>query len=266
MITVQSLWIGDSLSELEALCIRSFLFHGHPFHLYTYGNVDNIPQGTVVRDASEIIPEDQIYRVRDSLAIFSDQFRWELLSRQGGCWVDMDMICLRPFEFENEIVFGLQGEGQVATGVLIFPKGHPIACEIAETCRQPHRDLPWDTFRDRCRKWINRNLRGNRRELLRWGQSGGPKGLTRSLEHAGLFDQAQPVSCFYPVEAPRWRDHFDETFRESMDELQDSYATHLWNEILSARRFHRERGEKPFNKNGPFLEGSFIDQMLKRYR
>ena len=117
MITVQSLWIGDSLSELEALCIRSFIFHGHPFHLYTYGNVDNIPQGTVVRDASEIIPEDQIYRVRDSLAIFSDQFRWELLSRQGGCWVDMDMICLRPFEFENEIVFGLQGEGQVATGV-----------------------------------------------------------------------------------------------------------------------------------------------------
>ena len=114
MITVQSLWIGDSLSELEALCIRSFLFHGHPFHLYTYGNVDNIPEGTVIRDASEIIAEDQIYRVRDSLAIFSDQFRWELLSREGGCWVDMDMICLKPFEFENEIVFGLQGEGQVA--------------------------------------------------------------------------------------------------------------------------------------------------------
>ncbi|OUU26399.1 MAG: hypothetical protein CBC13_00335 [Planctomycetia bacterium TMED53] len=266
MITVQSLWIGESLSELEALCIRSFLHHGHSFHLYTYENVGNIPEGTVIRDASEIIPKDLIYRVRDSLAIFSDQFRWELLCRQGGCWVDMDMICLQPFDFEEEVVFGLQGEGQVATGVLIFPQGHPIACDVAETCRHPHRVLPWDTLYDRCRKWVNRNLRGNRREHLRWGESGGPKGLTRVLKYGGILDQAQPAHRFYPVEAPRWKAHFDGTFRNGLEEFSDSHSTHLWNEILTAKRFQSERSEMPINKNGPFIEGSFIDQMMRRYQ
>ena len=32
---IKSLWIGDQLSRLEQLCIKSFLYHGHEFHLYT---------------------------------------------------------------------------------------------------------------------------------------------------------------------------------------------------------------------------------------
>ena len=36
---IQSLWIGQRLSDLERLCIRSFLQKGHPFHLYTYNEI-----------------------------------------------------------------------------------------------------------------------------------------------------------------------------------------------------------------------------------
>ena len=54
---VQSLWIGTRLSVMEQLAIRSYLDHGHPFHLYTYEDVEDVPAGTVVRPGTEILPE-----------------------------------------------------------------------------------------------------------------------------------------------------------------------------------------------------------------
>ncbi len=53
---IQSLWIGSRLSTMEKLCIVSFIKQGHAFHLYTYGEVAEVPQGTIVKDANEIIP------------------------------------------------------------------------------------------------------------------------------------------------------------------------------------------------------------------
>ena len=42
--TVQSLWIGNALSELEILSINSFLKNSHDFHLYVYDDIKNVPE------------------------------------------------------------------------------------------------------------------------------------------------------------------------------------------------------------------------------
>lgn len=88
---IQSLWIGNSLSKLEQLCIRSFLANGHPFHLYTVRELDGVPSGTTLCDAWVVLPE--ITRIRSSfeIAFYSDLFRWNLLEQIGGYWVDMDV-------------------------------------------------------------------------------------------------------------------------------------------------------------------------------
>ena len=108
MDKIQSLWIGK-LSPLEQLCIRSFLKHGHEFHLYAYGTLDGVPNGCIVRDANEILPESDIEKFQN-LANFSDLFRFCMLYRLGGWWVDLDVFCLRPFEFSSEHVFSSQYE------------------------------------------------------------------------------------------------------------------------------------------------------------
>ena len=41
---IQSLWIGNTLSNVEKLCINSYIKNGHEFDLYTYGEIDNIPE------------------------------------------------------------------------------------------------------------------------------------------------------------------------------------------------------------------------------
>jgi len=98
--TVQGLWIGESLSPMEQLGIRSFLANGHDFHLYTYQPLECVPSGTVLKDANEILSESSIFTRqtgagKGSLSGFTNFFRYELLHRRGGWWADRDMVCLR---------------------------------------------------------------------------------------------------------------------------------------------------------------------------
>lgn len=92
---ITGLWVGETLPLLAQLCIKSFLDHGHEFQLFTYRSYANIPTGTTVRDAREILPEDAVfYHENGSLAPFADWFRNEFLVREGGYWTDLDVACL----------------------------------------------------------------------------------------------------------------------------------------------------------------------------
>ncbi|MEM7333868.1 MAG: glycosyltransferase, partial [Chloroflexota bacterium] len=106
---IQSLWIGNELSLLEQLCVASFIANGHEFHLYTYGDVRNVPEKAVVKDGNEIIPEKYLFSAhKGSWAAFSDWFRWSMLYKNGNFWVDTDTICLKPFVFDSDLVFGYE--------------------------------------------------------------------------------------------------------------------------------------------------------------
>ena len=104
---VKSLWLGSALTNLERMCINSFIKNGHEFHLYTYNNILGVPLGAVIKDANEIIDAKEIFCYRDpqhngSFSAFSNWFRYKMLYELGGYWVDMDMTCLKPFDFEEE--------------------------------------------------------------------------------------------------------------------------------------------------------------------
>ena len=109
---VKSLWIGNKLSKLEKLAIKSFLFNGHEFHLYLYAKIDELPDGTVIKDANEIMAEKEIFskKISDNspkgIHVLSDVFRHKLLYDLGGWWVDLDVVCLQPFDFKEPYIFG----------------------------------------------------------------------------------------------------------------------------------------------------------------
>ncbi len=130
---VNGLWIGQ-LSPLEQRCLKSFVAQGHPYHLYTYEPIDSVPAGVTLQDASQILPQSQVFRNQNgkgkgSLAAFSDLFRYKLLLERGGWWVDTDVFCLKPFDFTAPYVFGAEDK-PVASGVLKMPRG----CELAQRC------------------------------------------------------------------------------------------------------------------------------------
>ena len=101
MVIVQSLWVGNPLSDMETYCIRSFMNAGHEFHLYTYGKVKNIPNGVIIKNGNAIMPAKDIFRLKETFLPFSDIFRYKMLYEKGGYWVDLDMICIKKLDFNS---------------------------------------------------------------------------------------------------------------------------------------------------------------------
>ncbi|MGH6628918.1 MAG: glycosyltransferase [Burkholderiales bacterium] len=142
--TVQSLWIGGELSKLEQLCIRSFLANDHEFKLYVYEDVGNVPAGTFLADANEIVGAERIFPEKSggSLGAFSDLFRFELLGHKGGVWVDMDLVCLRPLDFSYEYLFGWEDSDRINTAILGAPGNSELVTTLRQVCTSPFIDQP----------------------------------------------------------------------------------------------------------------------------
>ena len=73
--------------------MASFLAHGHDYHLYRYGDLEDVPTGVKIKDANSVIPESDIFTYDGgSHAGFADWFRHKLVCQTGQFWVDTDIV------------------------------------------------------------------------------------------------------------------------------------------------------------------------------
>lgn len=254
------LWVGPKLRRFERLCIKSFLDHGHPFRLFTYEDVEGVPEEAVVSDAREILGEDALRPFLEEgryLAAFSDWFRWALVRDHGAWWVDMDIICIRPFDFTQDVVWGFQTPEVANVAVLKYPKDHPVAQTMVERCENPHRAREGDSFRRRVKKTIRR-LQGASPAVLSWGEAGGPAGFADELRRdPSIRDDGLPYTVFYPVHHQHFRRMFDDSLGNDLDLFTDTRALHLWNEV-----FKRYADIGP---EGPFHPDSLFERLERRH-
>jgi mannosyltransferase OCH1-like enzyme len=205
---VQGLWIGSGLSVMEQLSINSFLRNGHDYHLYVYDELANIPAGTVIKDASEILPASTIfqYKERPSYAGFANSFRYKLLLERGGWWADMDVVCLRPFDFAATHVFAthmIGGRRVTANAIIKAPTGSSVMAHAWEVCQK------------------------KKAEDLKWGETG-PTLMSETIERYGMLSFQQPYYFFFPIDYQHWHKVL-EPYVAAVP--QDAYAIHLWNEM-----------------------------------
>ncbi|HMG34888.1 MAG TPA: glycosyltransferase [Blastocatellia bacterium] len=205
---IQGLWIGPELSIMEQLSITSFLQNGHEYHLYTYSEVRNIPRGTTVKDASEVLPSKRIFQYKEypTYAGFSNFFRYKLLLERGGWWVDTDTICLRPFEFEREHVFSSEmcrGAEVINSGIIKAPAGSEVMAYAWAECDRKNT------------------------EQLVWGETG-PRLMAESVRKFGLESCTEPYFSFCPLGFAEWKRLLEPDARFEFEDK--SYAIHLWNE------------------------------------
>ena len=240
---IQGLWVGNPLSKMEQMCIKSFLYWGHEFHLYVYEPIENIPEGTIVKDANEILSKDVIFTYQNgdekgSFAGFSNFFRYKLIYDKGGFWVDMDTICLKPFDFTSPYVFSseLNGEGieMINCGIIGAPKHNQMCLTGFEICMTKDR------------------------KSMMFGETG-PQLMRFIIDKYDLKYYAKSYKVFCPIHYY----HVDSLVNEneSVDELMcdllnDSYAIHLWNELWRRRKL---------DKNATFPESSIYQYLLKKY-
>lgn len=131
-LLLQTFWTGKPLSRLERAALQSYVNMGYVVTIYTYNPMDEfvkqVPQhaygegSIIVRDAREVLPDTALFQYagrshvgkRDdaySYLPFSDLFRFTMLHKNGGAWVDLDIfmtrqiptwLLSRPYVFSSE--------------------------------------------------------------------------------------------------------------------------------------------------------------------
>lgn len=256
--TIKALWIGSSLSKIEQLSLASFVYHGHKTELFAYEDIQGVPSGVTLRDANQILPEAKIfkYKSRPSYACFANWFRYEMLYREGGIWVDTDVVCLKPFDMQFELLAGWEQLGKINNAVIGANAGDPLFEFLSAQCKEPNTPLPYDNRRDRRRKFLRRYFQGNQQGNLKWGETG-PIGLTKAMQHFKRLEQVLPVTAFYPIHPTCWNTIFDTTYPSVDRYFPDSYAIHLWNEMI--------RRTPGYGKDKTYPTNSLIEVLKQKY-
>lgn len=246
-----TLWIGDRLGAVERACLRSVLRQGQRIALYCYAVPEGVPEGVELRDAAEILPQEGLHGLcRGGAAMFSDWFRYALLRRGLGTWIDADIYLLRPIDEEADYVMGEQEPGLLNNAVLRLPPGSPLLAPLLALFEAPSIP-PWLPPRALWSARAARLVRG-RVDLaaMPWGTTG-PHALTALAASTGLASRAVPPEVFFPVP---WRNA--DWIRDRAKPIEQmtterTVAVHLWNECI-----------KGF-KDEPAAPGSFLHRLQR---
>lgn len=235
MPIIHALWIGNHLGSISRCCLSSFVKQGHQVYLHTYGDVQDLPQGVSIVDANNIIPQNEIIRHKatGSYALFSDIFRYELLKRVDGIYVDCDVYCLKPLIIpEHGYLLGYEDDHKINGAVLALPKDSELLKKLIDISHNPSFIPPWYSKKKQNKLKIKKFF-GFAKHIsdMPWGVIG-PEAITYYTKAFGIDNLTQNIDIFYPV-------HYDcinhlLNPRLSIQDIttQHSLCIHLYNEKL----------------------------------
>ena len=249
--TIQALWIGSELSNIELLSINSFIKNGHVYHLYCYDKIKNIPDGVIVKDGNEILDKSEIFTYKNgSYSAFSNLFRFTLLYKQGGYWADTDLICvktLKDFDKEDVVIISEPDQSylkDIPTSCFIkLPKNSEIAKRAIEI-QYEHKKLILDGS-------------------MEW--SSGPKTVGQLVNEFNLNVKSWKTVCTCAWN--HWISLLDSNVTINKDVTKkienipvETYCIHLWHEGL--RKFFIQY---QMTKNSRFKVGCLFEELKKKY-
>jgi mannosyltransferase OCH1-like enzyme len=234
---IKGLWIGKELSPNEILCVNSYLKNNHEFELYIYKPIKNIPESVTIKDANQIIPKSEIFEYskglhKQSLAAFSDLFRFKLLYELGGWWSDMDAVCIKHYDFDQEYVFMQEkqehAEDRVCNGVIKCPPNS----QIMEFC--------YFSAKEKIKKLYN----------YKWAATG-PMILNEAVHSFRLDEFILPTHFFSPI------GYYEIIKLFTPFEIDSTtYSIHLYNEIWNMYNI---------SKYGIYNKNSFLEKLKRKY-
>jgi hypothetical protein len=234
--TFRTFWHGEPLGPYQLLCMRSFVDLGHRIELYCYDDDLAVPHWVQRRSAHDILPTDRVLCYQSgfgqgSPSLHANRFRYALLHRLGGWWIDIDVVLLRAEVPAEDVFFAREGEADAVNGAVIkFPRAHPLLVEAIERCV---------TIGDGAS----------------WGQTG-PRLINELAGKHDLFRYCKPWQSTYPIHYTEVSALFDP---QRCDEVgrrcAEAWCLHLYNEVWRGAGVPRELGPPA----GSFLDRLFAD-------
>jgi hypothetical protein len=226
---------------MEQLSIVSFIKQGHEYHLYVYEDIGAVPQGTVLKDANEIVSRERVFRDRafGSYATFANVFRYSLLLKKGGFWADLDVVCLRPFIFESPYLFAQERIDASTLGLNANVIKTPAGSGIIEFC------------------YVNSLKKAS--ADIEWG-SIGTQLITEAVERFELSGYVRSYEVFNPIDWWNWRDIISgglgARIKIKARIRRQAHAVHFWNQMWTW---------SGINKDGVYHPQSLYEKLKRQY-
>ncbi len=234
---VNSFWHGERLSNLEILCLSSFVKNGIGVRLWVYEPPIGLPRGVILENAADFLPRNKMFFYQPgsfntgSVAGFSNLFRYTLIHQIGGWWIDTDYCCLQPFFFDSEEIYFQQPHRtenfSVGSALFRAPSGSPVLRHCLDRFAQKHP------------------------ARMVHGQTG-----PRLLTEAALARQKRPLIVpperFCPV---AWWD-YERLFTDETLSLEGCFAVHFYNAMIAAAGL---------DKNADFPVDAPFERLKRRY-
>ncbi|KMW57541.1 hypothetical protein AIOL_002506 [Candidatus Rhodobacter oscarellae] len=256
---IGALWIGGSLSFLEQLCLKSFADAGHHVTLFTYGEVQHIPDGIEVADGNEVLSTEHFIRHTrtGSPAPQADRFRYHMLAKYDDIiWADTDAYCVQPFTTENGHFYGWESAHHVNNGVLGLPKDSDTLQELIAFTSDEYAIPEWlpaaEQDRLRAAKQAGAPIGVGDQQWGAWG----PRALTHFLHKTGEIRHALPREALYPI-----------GFKERGLMVRPGANTDrfLTANTLSIHFYGRRMRERIMNEGGEPAKDSLIGRLLDKH-
>ncbi len=195
------LWVGETLSWLAAMSIRSFVYQGHDVTLFHTHALD-----TAGIEGINLVPAREVFDYSDSFLadarpqVFADIFRLTMIRDTGLIWSDLDVLCYRPFSTQDGYLVGYEHPGaSINNGVLALPKSSQALNELIQCFADPSHVPEW--LPERIQERVRKLPEGERllsastivTPLL------GPRAMTHMLIKHGEDHHALPYEVLNPV-------------------------------------------------------------------
>lgn len=260
---INCFWHGTgALGDSEQICLLSMLRQNYTVRLFCYDPIANVPAGIEIVDAREIMPREEllVYRATGSPALGANKFRYLLMKKSLGIWLDTDVILLRSLP-QADYIFGWQDNDLICNAVLYLPHNSSM---INDLCDFVSQEYPIPPFYDEATRFDleQKSKSGhpvNVRDLP-WGVYG-PQAVTYFVRKYGLLHFSQPREVFYPI-------HFTEAHvllssKYDVSELltPSTVAVHLWNMALHVTIGLDNPSGRPIVEKGSFFEKFAREQL-----
>ena len=251
---VASLWIGEKLHYLNQLCLLSHVRAGHPTTLYCTDKVSNVPEGVIVKPATDIMAIDMDIVRQTSESFLSNVFRYKMIQATDAVWIDCDAYCHKPFPDEMQNIYAGHGfRGALNCGVVYIPPKGELMAQLLDYYENLPAAPAW--FNKQQRKRIEKqetHLPQAVRIYNAERTAFGPQAFTWFAQQTGDFEKALTYDYLYPVPF-----QLNDVFYDPHCNVEG----HFTDNTLSVHLY--TNGTRPWWRKNPPMPGSYAARMCE---
>jgi hypothetical protein len=251
-------WHGE-LTNLEKVCIQSFVKQGFNTKIWSYTNIQ--VDGAESCDARLILPEEHLTKYKQahfkltdglgdvyaSLAAFSDVFRINVVNRFGGWWFDTDCYCLKSSEDFTKL------RENISFVACLQDFAGPV--NSAAFCA----DYEMSSKLVKC---LEDACKVNNYTFDKWGAIG-PGLFSYFIQANDLYDNILSTEKFYSIEPNNFSYFVEPNLKQlAKSYIVNSYVAHIWHSQLSVNNIDKNNPPKD-SLLEEFYNGTYLNTEIE---